>query len=223
MNKKASNSDVRKLSRLKPLPIDFDEERHEYTWEPTGARLAYSVTQILRVLKTEWQLQMIEKSKATWAPRGTSVHAGLEAFLNGKPAEQVLADIDEQWLPWLEPLLAHPFWQVFTPIATEYRVCDLARSIGGSLDALGWYAPTESLVLLDLKTLGKRRKPYSTDAQLGGYLSMLIDQKKLVVDDCLTFWSMPGEAEHGDPQPPQRCLDAWEDAYSKWSLTQEEL
>ena len=76
MNKKGTDNGVKKLSRLKPLPIDFNEEKHEYTWEPTKARLAYSVTQILRVLKTEWQLQMIEKTKATWAPRGTSVHAG---------------------------------------------------------------------------------------------------------------------------------------------------
>ena len=46
-----ASNDMRKLVPLKPLPIDFNEEKHEYTWEPTGARLAYSVTEILRVLK----------------------------------------------------------------------------------------------------------------------------------------------------------------------------
>ena len=29
---------------LKPLPIDFDPEAHQYTWKPTGEVMSHSVT-----------------------------------------------------------------------------------------------------------------------------------------------------------------------------------
>ena len=36
---------------LKPLPIDFDPEAHQYTWLPTGEVMSHSVTTILRAGK----------------------------------------------------------------------------------------------------------------------------------------------------------------------------
>ena len=214
---------VKKLKPLKPLPIRFDEGPHTYVWEPTGQQLSYSVTHILGVLKTAEQKRRIDETKHIWGPRGTAVHWCLEQFLNGTATIDQMVAKYPKYSGYIGELLTHPFWELFVPIATEYRVCDVGRSIGGSLDFLGWYKPTESLVLGDLKTLGKRRGPYNTDAQLGGYLSMLIDHMALPVDHCLTFWSKADDCDHGEPQKPQDCLDAWEHTYGLWSATQEEL
>ena len=57
--------------------------------------------------------------------------------------------------------------ETFEPIALEYSVCDLRRNIGGSLDVLGWDHLLDVMVLLDLKTLGRSSRTYSTHAQLG--------------------------------------------------------
>ena len=48
----------------------------------------------------------------------------------------------------------------------------------------GWDHLLDVMVLLDLKTLGRSSRTYRTHAQLGGYLSCLIDHHKLVVDEC---------------------------------------
>ena len=208
-----------KVKWLKPLPIDFDEERHQYTWVPTGEVMANSVTRVLQASKDPRALAQIEKTKHIWAPRGTHVHSCLEQFLRGTPKEELLGHGYDEWL---EPLLSYPLWETFEPIALEYPVCDLRRNIGGSLDVLGWDHLLDVMVLLDLKTLGRRSSQYSTHAQLGGYLSMLIDHHKLVVDECLTMWAAYGEAHLGDRQSPTECLEKWEDAYDFW-LSQEEL
>ena len=106
-----------------------------------------------------------------------------------------------------------PAWERST-IALEYSVCDLRRNIGGSLDVLGWDHLLDVMVLLDLKTLG--RQPHLNPGP-AGYLSMLIDHHKLVVDECLTMWAARGEAHLGDRQSPTECLEKWEDAYDIWN------
>ena len=179
-----------------------------------------SVTGVLSASKSKRTLQTFARTKSTWAPRGTRVHRCLELFLKGEPAHTLL---DGEYDDWIQPLLEYPLWEHFEPIALEYRVCDLRRNLGGSLDVLGYDHFVDRMVLLDLKTLGKGGKQYSTDAQLGGYLSMLIDHHKLVVDDCLTMWSGFGEAHLGASQPPDRCLYAWEGAYDIWKHQQQEL
>ena len=63
---------------------------------------------------------------------------------------------------WVKPLLEYPLWETFEPIALEYSVCDLRRNIGGSLDVLGWDHLLDVMVLLDLKTLGRSSRTYST-------------------------------------------------------------
>jgi len=206
--------------RLAPLPIEFDAEAHRYTWLPTGERMCLSVTGVLSASKDARTLANFARTKKVWAPRGTYVHSCLEGFLKGEPVEKFLGTPYDNYVL---PLLEYPLWEYFEPVALEYRVCDLRRNIGGSLDVLGYDHRANSMVLLDLKTLGKGRKPYSTDAQLGGYLSMLIDHHKLVVDECLTVWASPDEAHLGDLQPPDRCLMAWEDAYDIWKMKQTEL
>ena len=208
------------MQKLAPLPIDFDEVAHSYLWRPTNERMMLSVTGVLSAGKSKRTLHIFEKTKSIWAPRGTFVHGALEQFLKGVPAEKLIGG---QYDEYVKPLLAYPLWDCFEPLALEYRVCDLKRNIGGSLDVLGYDHQTERMVLLDLKTLGRTSQQYSTDAQLGGYLSMLIDHKKLVVDECLTIWAGSGETHLGASQPPDRCLEAWEHAYDIWKMQQEEI
>lgn len=208
-----------KIKPLEPLPLEFNEEAHSYQWLPTGERMGTSVTSVLSVNKTAAQLANIERHKPTWEPRGTHVHACLERLLLKQPIEG-----KTEYMDWIEPLIAHPFWEDFEPIAVEYRVCDLRRGIGGSLDALGYDGFTGRLVLLDLKTQSSAKYgTYSTDAQMGGYLTMLIDHHQLTVDECLTVWARPGDCLIGDPQDPKQCIDEWERTYAKWEALQERL
>ena len=134
---------------LKPLPIHFDPEAHQYTWKPTGEVMSHSVTTILRASKDPKTLQIFEDTKHIWAPRGTHVHSCLERFLQGTPMDELLGGPYDEWV---RPLLEYPLWETFEPIALEYSVCDLRRNIGGSLDVLGWDHLLDVMVLLDLKT-----------------------------------------------------------------------
>lgn len=210
------------MEPLEPLPISFDEEKHRYTWLPTGEVMRLSVTKVLAAGKPKKTLEIFEATKHVWAPRGTYVHLQLEEHLRGLhgPYEDWVENYEGEYSEYVVPLLKYPLWEHFEPLALEYRVCDLRRNIGGSLDVLGYDHATERMVLLDLKTLGRRGKPYSTDAQMGGYLGMLIDHHGLVVDECLTMWASPGESHLGDTQAPDQCLSAWEDAYDIWLLSQ---
>lgn len=215
----------KRMERLEPLPIDFDPVAHRYTWIPTGERLTYSVTRILRATKSQRTLDTFERTRHVWAPRGTYVHEQLEHHLAGHhgPVEGWVEGYEGGYGEYVKPLLGYPLWETFEPIALEYRVCDLRRGIGGSLDVLGYDHMTDRMVLLDLKTLGRGSRQYSTDAQLGGYLSMLIDHHKLVVDECLTLWAGHGECHLGASQPPAQCLEAWENAYDLWAMQREPL
>lgn len=208
-----------KLKPLDPLPIEFNEEAHSYRWIPTGEVMGTSVTQILSINKTAAQLANIEKHKSNWAPRGTHVHAALEHKLKGLPFE-----MDPTYGAWVCPLVDHWFWEGFQPLAVEYRVCDLKRGIGGSMDALGVDGWTGRTVLLDLKSQSSAKYgTYSTDAQLGAYLAMLQLHHNIQIDELLTVWSRPGECLLGDPQNVDECLAAWENTYEKWEALHEEI
>ena len=208
-----------KIKPLQDLPLEFNEELHQYIWLPTGEVMGTSVTGVCSVNKTARELANIEKHRPSWEPRGLHVHASLEHKLKGLPFE-----IDPAFAEWAAPMLAHPFWETFEPIAIEYRMCDLRRGIGGSCDALGYDGFTGRLVLLDLKSQSSSKYGvYSTNSQMGGYLSMLLSHHQLMVDECLTVWARPGECFVGDPQDPKECVDEWERTYEKWSALQEQI
>ena len=209
-----------KIKPLAPLPIEFNEEAHTYLYLPTGERMGTSVTGVCSVNKSAAALRNIERHKASWEPRGLHAHSALEHNLRGLPFE-----VNPVYAEWVAPMLAHPFWETFEPIAVEYRLVDLKRGIGGSFDALGYdHFAGGKLILLDLKTQSSAMYGvYSTDAQMGGYLSMLLDRHHLTVDECLTVWARPGECLVGDPQDPKECLAEWEQTYEKWLNLQEQI
>lgn len=153
-----------KKEPLAKLPISFYEKEHKYIWDPTGDVMAYSVTQICGFDITDRKRDNIEATKHIWEPRGHTVHHCLEQYLLGE-AQPDPGD----YADWVEPLINHPFFTDFEPIAVEYRMCDLRRNIGGSLDALGFYKG--KTLLVDLKTQSKvQSQIYSTDRQMGGFV-----------------------------------------------------
>ena len=202
------------------LPISFDEKLHRYTWTPTGEVMAFSVTEIVGFGKDARAMANIEATKHIWEPRGVKVHGAMEAFAKGADPESLLGT---EYDDWIKPLIEHPIWEFSEVLASEFRLCDRRRSIGGSFDLLLWDTITESTILVDLKTQSRSGRPYSTDAQLGGYLAMAIDQLGLVVDQCCTLWCKPGETKLGEDQRPARCLEEWEAAFDFWHSQQEEL
>jgi hypothetical protein len=196
--------------KLEPLPIDFDEAAHKYIWQPTGEVMPYSATQICGWDASADKLANIAATKDQWERRGNAVHGALEAHLTGSPFRQ--DDLDE-FGDWINPLLDHAFFNDFEVLAAEYRMVDLKRGIGGSLDALGIYKG--KTVLVDLKTQKAGGRPYSTDRQMGAYCQLLMDHHlKLWIDECRTIWARPGKATVGKAQDPTRCSIAFSDAYS---------
>jgi hypothetical protein len=95
--------------------------------------MRHSITKVVNN-KTPKELEQINKTKdgpQGWALRGTTIHRFMELFLTtGDPGDL------GQWAEYIEPALKHRLWKTYEPVAVEYRCCDLARSIGGSFDAL---------------------------------------------------------------------------------------
>lgn len=202
---------------LEPLPILFDDEAHRYQWRPTGEWMAYSVTRVTGHKMSAKQRAALDATKHIWEPRGKHVHACQAQFLLG----EALLDPGE-YADWVDPLLADRFWRDVEPLAVEYAVCDRRRSVGGSLDAL--VRKQGKTVLLDLKTQSSEKaSTYSTHAQLGGYLQMLIDHHKIQIDEVRTIWCRPGKTVIGRSQSPDECLAAWVDAWDLFELDQEWL
>ena len=201
---------------LPQQPIRFNEELHKYFWEPTQQVMEYSVTTVLSHFKSAKDLANIESYRASWEPRGLAVHGCLEQWAKGE------AITPGDYQEWVDPLLAHPFWKEFTPIASEYRMCDLARSLGGSCDLIGrWRGKT---LLLDLKTQGyAKAQPYSTDAQLGAYLQMLLGcTSGLWIDELRTIWCRPGKTVIGKDQGIDECSVKFSQLWEQFIADQQE-
>jgi hypothetical protein len=135
-----------------------------------------SVTGVLSVLKSDYAMDRIEATRATWEPRGNSCHRALELWIAGSNSERVPftpADMGElhglehgPYADWIQPLMAHDRWSQVQVIASERATCCLARRIAGTFDVafLDPAMPPSPLrpewvtgparVLADLKSLG---------------------------------------------------------------------
>lgn len=194
---------------LKPLPIHFDEEAHKYFYGEHKEVLAYSVTQICNQ-KSAKQMAAIEAKRHEWEPRGNAVHHFAECMLKGDP----LPDPGD-YERWTTPLKEHRFWNDWETVATEHRLCDLKRSIGGSLDALGYYK--NRLCLIDFKSQSSiKSSPYCCAGQLGGYVRMLNDHYSLYVEECRVCWVKPGKTVISPSIEPDTCLLAFSDCWSRF-------
>ncbi len=155
-----------------------------------------------------------------WAARGEQIHNALEGHLKGESIE-----FADRWTDWVDPMLDCELFRDATTIATEYRLCDVKKSMGGSFDFL-LKTSTGEIVLGDLKTVGSKSKARTrqpaTD-QLGGYLAMLIDHHPAVhVNKCVTVVAGPNECRV-IRQEPDDCIEAWLDSWDRYKFEQEKL
>ena len=197
---------------LDPLPIAFDEAAHQYTWEPTGETMLWSISGVVKPLSPE-QREWLEKN-SHYAERGTAIHKSLEEFLSG----QQLTDL-ESYSDWTDHLLHNSWWDDIEILALEHRLADPARSIGGSFDGL--IKRDGKTCIFDLKTKqaenSRREKPL---AQLGAYSQMLEQHYKLLPDQAWTIWSFPGGVDF-EQLDVMQCLDSWAGAWIKHEARQE--
>jgi len=201
---------MKTLERLKPQPIKLDQELHQYTHLPSNQVMKLSVTGVLWALKSQHEKDAIEKHRPNWEFKGVDIHRVFADFLQEK---------DFFYWPdhetYVTPLFQHKFIQEFQPIASEYLMCDPRISLGGSFDALGYWKG--KLILLDLKTQSAiDRKPYSTDAQLGGYLHLLKTSTGIVPDEVRTIWCRPGKTTVSPNQGTITCSHAWTTAWQRF-------
>lgn len=100
-----------------------------------------SVTGVLSVLKSDYAMDRIEATRATWEPRGNSCHRALELFLlsqrgwsmSGLDGE-LEALYDGPYADWVQPLITHDHWSQVQVIASERSTCCLARRVAGTFD-----------------------------------------------------------------------------------------
>ena len=228
---------MKTIELLKPLPICRDEETHKYLNKETNQWLAYSTTEVCNEL-TEEDKEAIESYRYIWQPRGEKVHECLQEKMLGS-GEIDMGDYAEI----VCPLLDHELFTHFEPMAVEYMMSIPEKSVGGQLDLLGYDTKTKQIRLIDLKTKGKYsydikkrfkdgmihledldmywKEPYSTDKQLGCYVEMLKLNYDLVPDVCNTIWAFEGRCILNIDQPTERCLTAWQEAWTKFEAKQE--
>ena len=197
---------------LAPLSeLRFDPENHDYFVH--DIKLQGSVTEVCSK-PSQRAIETFNKTRHIWEPRGNSVHDALECFLLGKEVEMPFAYED-----WIEPLLNHSFFNDVEVLAAEYRLYDIERRLGGSLDFL-IKTKKGGIIVGDLKTVGKTKgaakKRASAKAQLGAYSRMLM-QHKLVpfVDQCVTVISAPDEVVIRENLVSD-CITSWDKALKSW-------
>lgn len=196
-------SDLAPLPLLPPIPgLQFLEESHRYLY--MGQFIPYSATKILSHDMTDHKRKRIEETKSQWEPRGNCVHQALEAFLTSKDVEM------GEYGEWIEPLIAHPLWTKYQPLAVEHRLVDKKELYyAGSFDFL--LKGTDGKIILgDLKTLARANSPTrSVATQLGAYLYLMSQwHPEIMVTRCMGVFSKPGKVEL-TVHEPQECLDAW--------------
>ena len=202
---------------LEPVPgLDFDPASHRYRFN--GRWLHTSPTGVLSVGQDANAKKRIEETKHIWEPRGNHVHQWLENHLTGA-AELEHGDYGE----WIEPLRDCWLWKNCTVLASELRLVDEKRNMGGSVDFLIKTGRTGATTVGDLKTVQtvealKRRKP--ADAQLGSYVRMLnFCYPHIFIERAVTVIAAPGQCKV-ITSDVDSCSVAWEDAWLKYEQHQ---
>jgi len=202
---------------LKPIEhLKFYAQWHRYRFKESW--LARSVTQVLSFDLDDNAKHWIEVTKNGpdgWKLRGETLHEILDNKLRDKQQT-----IEDRWRRWSDPLLDCEVFRDVEVMATEYRLCEPTKSMGGSFDFL-LYKPTGEIIIGDLKTVGsessfKRRKP-ATD-QLGAYTAMMQNRHpNVVIDSCVTVISGPGECRV-IREDPAKCVEKWLDTWDKYDF-----
>jgi hypothetical protein len=160
-----------------------------------------SVTSLISaVTKTPQQLEAIMATKATWEPRGNTIHRALEVMahqrFNPNPPPNLSPAPHGDYGAWIEPLLAHELWNRISVIGAEVMAYSLRRNVAGTADLVIRFADG-TYGIADLKTQSSERStPYDTR--------------------CLTLWSRPGSLVI-QTHTADECLQAWLDACEEYT------
>jgi hypothetical protein len=180
-----------------------------------------SVTGVLGVLKSDFAMDRIETTRATWEPRGNSCHLGLEVFLrldrhgnDGADAYEMEELCAGPYADWIQPLITHDRWSQVQPIASERATCCLRRGVAGTFD-VAYIDEQGRRILADLKSLGENGSTYSTAAQLGGYMALEATWGHLY-DAGQTIWCRPGSTTFSPLYSLSECRMAWAGAWATW-------
>jgi hypothetical protein len=202
------------MTWLTPQPITRDDTTWSYRRTDTDHTFPVSITQVIgAVTLTDADRANIEAYRASWEPRGNTVHSCLESWL--KTTVRPSADDCGAYSDWVYPLIDHQIWQHCTVIASELTVCDMRQNWAGTLDVVvQWHKGGHGI--LDLKT---KSKPGSTKQnvrpQLGAGTRAVIDSYLLQPTRNLALWAYPGQMTP-EGFDPQECLDGWSDVFEQY-------
>jgi len=208
---------------LPPIPgLHRRDPEHRY-WLGE-VEFPVSVTGVLGCLKSDYAMERIEATRATWEPRGNSCHRALELWIAGSNSERVPftpADLGElhglehgPYADWIQPLLEHDRWHQLLVIASERPTCCLRRKVAGTFD-VAYIDEQGRRILADLKSLGENGSTYSTAAQLGGYMALEATWGNHY-DYGQTIWARPGSTTFSPLYSRSECLLAWAGAWATW-------
>ena len=199
--------------------LEFDEERHRYRYN--GKWLRTSPTGVLSHDMPPEVKQRIEETRPEWEPRGNTCHLWLEHFLTGA------AEVDAgNYKEWIEPLRNCWLWKDCKVLASELRLVDPKRNMGGSVDFIIKTGKTGAVTIGDLKTVSSieamnRRKP--ADAQLGCYVRMFnISYPHIFIEKAVTVVAAPGQTKV-IPSNVDSCSHAWEKAWDQYKAAQDAI
>lgn len=204
---------------LQPLGLTRDPATWTYSLS-TGHQFPVSVTTLISAVnKTSKQMEAIMATKATWEPRGNTIHQTMEAMVhqryNPNPPRHITAPPPGDYTDWIEPLLSHPIWDRITVIGAEVMAYSLKRNVAGTADLVIQF-PDGSYGIADLKTQSsKTSTPYDTRPQLGAGVEMIGDHYRLLFSRCLTLWSRPGSLTI-QTHTADECLQAWLDVCDQY-------
>ena len=207
---------------LPPIPGLHRREGHRYWLGDVS--FPVSVTGVLSVLKSDFAMDRIEATRATWEPRGNSCHRALELWLAGNNCEHMPftpADLGElhgleqgDYSDWIAPLLAHDRWSQVQIIASERPTCCMKRKVAGTFD-VAYIDEQGRRILADLKSLGENGSTYDTRAQIGGYMALESTWGN-AYDAGQTIWCRPGSTTFSPLYSVAECRMAWAGAWATW-------
>ena len=173
-----------------------------------------SVTGVLGVLKSDYAMERIMATRATWGPRGNSCHRALELFLQVELGQELRELHAGPYADWIGPLITHERWSQVQVIASERPTCCIRRKVAGTFDC-AYIDPDGRRILADLKSLGENGSTYSTAAQLGGYMALDATWGNQY-DAGQTIWCRPGQTTFSPLYSVSECRMAWASAWATW-------
>ena len=208
---------------LPPIPgLHRRDPEHRY-WLGE-VEFPVSVTGVLSVLKSDFAMDRIEATRATWELRGNSCHRALELHLtvtshsDERVALEAAAELGDLWrgdyTDWIQPLVTHDRWHQVQVIASERPTCCLKRKVAGTFD-VAYIDEQGRRILADLKSLGENGRTYSTAAQLGGYMALEATWGHLY-EAGQTIWCRPGSTTFSPLYSVAECRTAWAGAWATW-------